>query len=122
MNDSVIKAIDHTALISEKTEQFMENSRVWVFDQVYNWCMSQVKDTEKPRQRLFWIQGGGGDGEKCRVCDVDRVQTEEADQGMAFLQVVFNYHPDDWTDTKTGSYTNYFQHTLGTTILANLIQ
>ena len=52
---SVVKPLDHSALIAEKSSQLMKATREWILPAVVCWLLD-------PSSTLFWLTGDGGTG------------------------------------------------------------
>lgn len=53
---SLVKALDHSALIAEKFSQLMKATREWIFLEIASWLQDPSSST------VFWLAGGGGTG------------------------------------------------------------
>ena len=52
----VLKPVDVTGLIREKSKQFLAGTREWIFNGVEAWLADKTTD------KVFWLMGGGGTG------------------------------------------------------------
>ena len=57
----LLDSLDFSGIIQEKSGQYMQGTRHWLFDEFHAWNKTAIDSKDKKR-KLFWLMGAGGTG------------------------------------------------------------